>query len=243
MSKQATTGHHLRTHPPHPAASGRFEASHTPLPLDFRLVVHHLGAAEKPRRSPLPANPFAKFALFSLIGAAGAVGLLGVAAFGGLDTHDPNADPAAPGTELKNDLVIVTPHEAWIRSDGLGTYLQVRVDIEMRGSDRPVPMDNVGGSLVVHAEPTGESVKGPEINFERQPKGYVSHLQPHMVEESAVLSWEVPQNLDVDAVEGLGFVLHGIEELQTTGDRGSLWVGTEDVVGAVSLPLDGAERT
>ena len=202
-------------------------------------MVHHLSAAERPRRSPLPANPFARFALFSLIGAAGAVGLLGVAAFGGLDTHDPNADPAAPGTELKNDLVVVTPHEARIQSDDLGTYLQVKVDIEMRGSHRPVPMGNVGGSLVVHAEPTGESVQGPEVNFERQPTGYVSHLQPHAVEQSAVLSWEIPQNLDVDDVESLGFTLHGIEELETTGNRGTLWVGTKDVVGAVSLPLDG----
>lgn len=205
----------------------------------MRLVVHHLSAAEEPRRSPLPANPFAKFALFSLVGAACAVGLLGVAAFGGLDTHDPMTAPAEPGTELENDLIVVTPHEARIHSDDLGSHLQVRADIELRGSERPVPMGNVGGSLVVHAEPGGQTVKGPEISYERQPTGYVSHLQPHAVEESAVLSWEVPRNLDVDEVESLGLALHEIEELRTTGGTGTLWVGTDSVVGAVSLPLDG----
>ena len=202
-------------------------------------MVHHLSAAEEPRRSPLPANPFARFALFSLTGAACAVGLLGVAAFGGLDTHDPMADPAEPGTELKNDLITVTPHEARVHTDDLGTYLQVKADIELRGSERPVPMGNVGGALVVHAEPGGQSVKGPEIDYERQPTGYVSHLQPHSVEESDILSWELPRNLDVDDVESLGLALHEIEELQTTGGTGTLWVGTNDVAGAVSLPLGG----
>lgn len=210
--------------------------------LDLRLVVHHVREADVPRRSPLPQNPFARFALVSLIGAVGAVVLLGVTVFGGLETADALADPEPAGTELENDLIRVSPHEARVFSGDLGDELQLRADIEMHGSERPVSVFDAGRAVVVHVQPTGEITEPPEIHFQRRPEGYVSHLQPHMPEENAVLSWELPEGVDPDSIESVVVTVHEIQRLESRGGGGVLWTTGDGLVGAVSVPFEGTDQ-
>lgn len=205
-------------------------------------MVHHVREADVPRRSPLPQNPFARFALVSLLGAAGAVVLLGVAVFGGLETADALAEPEPAGTELENDLVRVSPHEVRVFSDDLGDRLQLRVDIEMHGSERPVFASDAGRAVVAHVQPTGELTESPEILFQRRPEAYVSHLQPHMPEEDAIISWELPEGVDPGTIESVVVAVHEIQRLETRDGGSILWAAGDGLVGAVSVPLEGADQ-
>lgn len=178
----------------------------------------------------------------SLTGAVGAVALLGVAAFGGLDTPDALAEPETAGTELENDLIRVSPHEARIFSGDLGDHLQLRVDIEMHGSERPVSTFDAGRTVVAHIQPSGSETENPEFLFQRRPEGYVSHLQPHMPEEDAIISWDLPEGVDPDGIEGVVVAVHEIERLEARGGGGILWVSGDGLVGAVSVPLEGTDQ-
>lgn len=212
------------------------------LALHLRLVVHHVREADVPRRSPLPQNPFARFALVSLLGAAGAVVLLGVAVFGGLESANALAEPEPAGTELENDLFRVSPHEVRVFSDDLGDRLQLRVDIEMHGSERPVSTFDAGRAMVVHLQPAEEISESPEILFQRRPGANVSHLQPHMPEADAIISWELPEGVDPGAVESVVVAVHEIQRLEARDGGSILWVAGDGLVGAVSVPLEGADQ-
>ncbi len=212
------------------------------LALDLRLVVHHVRETDVPRRSPLPRNPFARFALVSLAGAAGAVVLLAVAVFGGLETADALAEPEPAGTELENDLIRVSPHGARITSDELGGQLQLRLDIELHGSERPVSASDSVRTVVVHVQPTDVETELPDVLFQRRPDGIVSHLQPHMREEDAIISWDLPEGADPDAIESVVVAVHETQRLEARGGGGVMWVKENELVGAVSVPLEGNGR-
>ncbi|MFE9244760.1 hypothetical protein [Nocardiopsis sp. NPDC006938] len=203
-------------------------------------MAHHVPDADVPRRSPLPANPFARFALVSLVGAAGAVVLLGVAAFGGLERADAVAEPAGAGTEVENALIRISPHQVRVVSDELGDTVQLRADIEMHGSERPVFVADAARSVVLTLEPSGERAESPSVFFQRRPDGLVSHFQPHMPEADAVLSWDLPDGVDADGIEGAVVTVHEVEKLHSRGGGGVLWA-TDDkaAVGAVGVPLEG----
>lgn len=205
-------------------------------------MVHHVSETDSPGRSPLPQSPLARLALLSAIGAAGALVLLAVTVFGGLERADAFADPEPAGTELENDLVRITPHEARVITDDGVAFLQVRADIEMHGSERPVSTADALEAAVAHLEPSGDTVEDPEVHFQRMPDGYVSHLQPHMPETDAILSWQFPEGAAPEDLAGVLVAVHETERLEARGGGGVLWVADQQgVVGSVSVPLEGAE--
>lgn len=211
--------------------------------LELRLVVHHVRAADIARRSFLPVNPLARFALVSVVGAAGAIVTLIVAAFGGLDRADSQTSPEPPGTELENELFAVTPYEAWVETGDDGARLQVRADIELRASDVSVPVFEVGSGLVLLLGPSGTSADRPDVSFERMPESLVASLQPHMAEENAVLSWEMPEDVTASDLGEVDLAVHGMQELGTRDGLGSFWISSDDVAGTVTLPLNARGRS
>ncbi|WP_431871076.1 hypothetical protein [Nocardiopsis eucommiae] len=205
-------------------------------------MVHHVLATDAPRRSPLPRNPLARLALVSLAGAVGSVGLLGVAVFGGLERADAVSEPSAAGTEVENSLIRISPHEARVVTGELGDQLQLRADIEMHGSERPVSVFDAVKAVVLNIEPAGKRTEHPTVLFQRMPDGMVSHLQPHMPEKDAIISWDLPDGVDPDTIEDLVVTVHEVERLEARGGGGVLWPSDKKLAGAVTVPLEGSGR-
>lgn len=210
--------------------------------LDLRLVVHHVRETDVPRRSPLPQSPLARVALLTAAGAAGSLVLLAVTLFGGLESADALAEPQPAGTELENELIRVSAHEARVFRADYGDQLQLRVDIEMHGSERPVSASSAGRSVVAHIQPSGETTEHPDFLFQRRPEAYVSHLQPLMPEEDAIITWDLPEGVDPDGIESVVVAVHEVQRLEARGGGGILWVNGDGIVGAVSVPLEEAEQ-
>ena len=203
-------------------------------------MVHHVSEADVPNRPTLLGSPLARAAVLSAIGAVLALGVLVVAVFGGLEKADALADPEPAGTELANDLIRVAPHEARVVSDESEDFLQVRADIEMHGSERPVSTFDAIDSAVAHVGSSANALEDPDLLFQRMPEGYVSHLQPHMFEEDAIISWPLPDGTVPDEVDDVRVAVHEVERIEARGGGGALWVADDGLVGSVSVPLEEA---
>ena len=174
--------------------------------------------------------------MISVGAAAVAVAVLGLYLFGGLDTATPTPEP--PGTRLRNVLYEITPHEAAPASDEVeGAVVQVLVDVELHGSDLPVPMFDIGSTMDVRLFPGDHRVKHPDLTLTRYPQGVTTRLQPHMREE-ALLSWPLPDGVSPDEVDTVRITVRQAEKLVTTGGGGFFWspiAGSS--VGTVDLPI------
>ncbi len=201
-------------------------------------MVHHTRPDETPGR-PLPFLPgdrVLRAAILSVGAAVAAVAVLGLYLTGGLAAASP--EPRPPGTELRNVLYRITPHEAGPASDDAeGTVVRVLADVELHGSDLPVSVFDIGSTMDVRLLPGDHRVKHPDLTLTRHPEGATTRLQPHMPEE-ALLSWPLPEGVSPDEVDTVRITVHQTEKLTTTGGAGFFWTSVAgSTVGTVDLPL------
>ena len=71
----------------------------------------------------------------------------------------------------------------------------------------------------------------------------MASLQPHMAEENAVLSWEMPEDISASDLGEVDLAVHGMQELGTRDGLGSFWISSDDVAGTVTLPLNERGRS
>lgn len=178
-------------------------------------------------------------ALLSVVSAAAAVVMLGLYMFGGLETATAHDDPSPAGTQMRNILYTITPHEAQLVSDELGTRVQVRADLELHGQDEPVPVFDVGTTTLAHVRPGDHEMKFPELRLTRNPDVPTSHVQPHMPEE-VLLTWPLPEEVPAQEVDTVRITVHQTEKLVATGEGSVLWVKDTAVIGTVDLPIQEA---
>ncbi|MGW9351888.1 hypothetical protein [Nocardiopsis flavescens] len=147
-------------------------------------MVHHARPDDTPGL-PLPFLPgdrVLRAAILSVGAAVAAVAVLGLYLTGGLAS---SPEPRPPGTELRNVLYRITPHEAGPAPDDVeGAAVRVLADVEPHGSDLPVPVFGIGSTMDVHLLPGDHRVKHPGLTLTRHPEGTTARLQPHMPEEA-----------------------------------------------------------
>ncbi|MFL1376669.1 hypothetical protein [Nocardiopsis protaetiae] len=175
-------------------------------------------------------------AVLSVGAAIVAVVVLGTYLLGGFEAAAP--EPKPPGTELRNVLYRITPHEAGLGSDEIeGTVVQVLADVELHGSDLPVSMFDVGAIMDVRLFPGDHRVKHPGLTLTRYPQGFTTRLQPHMPEE-ALISWPLPDGVSSDEVETIRITVRQAEKITTSGGGGFFWTDVPgSSVGTVDLSV------